>query len=42
MDEETSARIERLVYMIRELAGWAGVDLSELIEQEYLKEGDLR
>lgn len=36
-----SGRIERLVNVVYKLAGWNGVDISELIEDGLLEEGDL-
>lgn len=34
-------RIDRLSYVVGKLAGGAGMDISEMIEEEWLKEGDL-
>lgn len=34
-------RIERLSYTVRKLSGHAAWDISELIDEGYLKEGDL-
>jgi hypothetical protein len=35
------ARINRLILTVRKLAQWHGADISELIEEGYLQEGDL-
>lgn len=37
----TDPRIERLQSAVRKLASWQGVDISELIDEGYLEEGDL-
>lgn len=34
-------KIERLQHTVRKLAAWNGYDISELIEDGYLEEGDL-
>lgn len=34
-------RFSRLQHTVAKLAGWQGIDISELIEDGYLKEGDL-
>ena len=36
-----STKIERLQQMVRKLARWNGSDISELIEDGHLEEGDL-
>lgn len=41
MTNENQARIARLTQTIYKLSGWAGTDISELIEEGYLEEGDL-
>lgn len=33
--------VDRLIFTVRKLAGWHGIDISELIEEGYLCEGDL-
>lgn len=38
---DNDARIERLISAIYKLSSWAGCDISELVEQGYLEEGDL-
>ena len=37
----TEARIDRLAATVRKLAGWAGHDIADLIEEGYLQDGDL-
>jgi len=34
-------KLARLQHAVRKLAGWAGTDISELIEDELIEEGDL-
>lgn len=41
VQEHYAARLERLSYTLRKLAGSAGVDISELLELDYVREGDL-
>lgn len=36
-----SDRLNRLIETIYKLSGWNGTDISELIEEGYLEEGDL-
>ena len=38
---DNDARIERLISTIYKLSSWSGNDISELIEEGYLEEGDL-
>ena len=35
------AQVDRLQFTVRKLAGWNGTDISELIEDGLLEEGDL-
>ena len=35
------ARINRLIATVHKLAKWNGTDISELVEEGYLEEGDL-
>lgn len=39
--EHYAARLDRLSHAVHKLAGWSGNDISGLIEQGYLEEGDL-
>lgn len=41
MSKENEDRIERLSNAVRKLAGWSGNDISDLIEDGLLEEGDL-
>ena len=36
-----TARISRLSATVRKLAGWAGHDIADLVEEGYLQDGDL-
>lgn len=38
---DNEGRIERLIYAIHKLTKWSGVDISELIDDGYLEEGDM-
>ena len=38
---DDDARLERLIGTIYKLSSWSGNDISELIEEGYLEEGDL-
>ena len=38
---ELEDRIARLSHAVRKLAGWSGNDISELIEDGLIEEGDL-
>lgn len=39
--DEIRARADRLAATVRKLAGWAGHDIADLIEEGYLQDGDL-
>lgn len=39
--KEVADQIDRLQYTVRKLASWLGYDISELIENEFIVEGDL-
>lgn len=38
---KTEEQIERLIAVIYKLASWNGTDISELLDEGYLEEGDL-
>lgn len=38
---KTKEQVERLQNTIHKLSKWQGIDISELIEEEYLEEGDM-
>lgn len=38
---EKNARIDRLSTAVHKLTKWAGVEISELIDEGYLEEGDM-
>lgn len=39
--DEIRARADRLAATVRKLAGWAGHDIADLIDEGYLEPGDL-
>lgn len=38
---EQEEMIERLRFAIYKMSKWSGVDVADLIEEDYLKEGDM-
>ncbi|WP_346921916.1 hypothetical protein [Glutamicibacter creatinolyticus] len=41
LDPKVQGRLERLSNTVDKLADWSGKDISELVEEGYLEEGDL-
>lgn len=39
--EDANARLQRVMAALRKVAGWNGTDISDLIEDGLLEEGDL-